>query len=368
MSNRFLTTLAGLALVVAYGLLGIFFGAKFFLTTSQEPGADLVVGNRHLVNQAEPELSRKATFIAVGDIMLSRTVDERMDRYGDAYPFEAVRDSLTRADFAFGNLETPITDGPDVGPSDMVFRADPGVEQELKRENFAVVSLANNHTPNFSETGLVDTFKYLSEAGLAYAGAGPDEEQARQPAIIEQNGLRIAFLAYNDTDVVPDGYAAGPNRPGTVFMDAAAMRADVENVSLVADIVIVSMHSGTEYVFAPNARQTSFARAAIDAGADLVIGHHPHVVQTVEQYNGKYILYSLGNFIFDQMWSQPTREGLMARIDLNALGVSQIEFMPVVIDDYAQPRPADEAEAGPILERLGVSLDAVRFIRIEQGI
>jgi poly-gamma-glutamate synthesis protein (capsule biosynthesis protein) len=198
----------------------------------------------------------------------------------------------------------------------------------------------------------------LEEANIAYAGAGKNAVAARQPAILERGGLSIAFLAYNDTDVVPDSYSAESERPGTVFMDIDPMKADVAMAKNLADLVIVSMHSGTEYQSTPNRRQEEFARAAVDAGADLIIGHHPHVVQTVERYHGKYIVYSLGNFIFDQMWSRETREGMTLRVTMDGSGVTDLQFIPVVIDDYAQPRPATAVEAEPILKRLGVELDS----------
>jgi poly-gamma-glutamate synthesis protein (capsule biosynthesis protein) len=119
------------------------------------------------------------------------------------------------------------------------------------------------------------------------------------------------------------------------------------------------MHSGTEYVANPNARQVAFARAAVDAGADMVIGHHPHVVQTAEKYEGKWIFYSLGNFIFDQMWSQQTREGLGLKVFFQENAVLRIELMPVLIADYAQPAPYGGPAADKLVARLGVPVEKV---------
>lgn len=297
--------------------------------------------------------SRAVTFLAVGDIMLSRTVAAKIKAHQDVnYPFLKTCALLSSADFAFGNLETSITEGPIVKSGLMMFRADPGVESALKNCGFEILSLANNHTPNFGQKGLFDTFEYLEQAGIKYVGAGENFEEAHQPVVIEKKGTRLAFLAYNDTDVVPDGYEAGTNRAGTAFMDIAQMKKDLDKAKKLADAVIVSMHSGTEYAAGPNARQTAFARAAIEAGAELIIGHHPHVVQSVEEYEGKLIVYSLGNFVFDQMWSEETRQGTMALISLSSNAVTDIEFIPVLIEDYAQPRPADESETAAILARL----------------
>ncbi len=357
MSSRFIASLGLCSLLFVGGLLAIHLGVEVIATKAPEPPPLLRDPHPEEAELEVPEPSA-LTFAAAGDIMLARTVDTKMEQKGMAYPFEKMRDYLDSVDFAFANLECPIVEGRDVEANEMVFRADPGVEAELARAGFSVVSLANNHSPNFGAAGLRSTFALLDQARIAYAGAGEDASSARQPVLLEQKGIRLAFLAYNDTDVVPDSYAAGADRPGTVFMDIEPMRQDVASASELADLVIVSMHSGTEYEFTPNPRQEAFARAAIDAGAELVIGHHPHVVQTVERYQGKYILYSLGNFIFDQMWSRETREGMVASITLTAEGVQDIHFQPVVIDDYAQPRPATTVEAAPILDRLAIELES----------
>ncbi|MFZ2555275.1 MAG: CapA family protein [Minisyncoccia bacterium] len=283
----------------------------------------------------EPE---EVTMVAVGDMMLSRAVATRMRRHGYDYPFASTSEYIRMADIAFGNLETPITPGPEVLPFEMSFRADPEVALALKDAGFDILSLANNHTPNFGEPGLEDTFKYLDDADIAHVGAGIDAKEAGQAKFMSVKGVVFAFLAYTDPSIVPRDYEAGESRAGTAFMHIDQMKEAVANAAQFADIVIVSMHAGDEYEPLPNERQKDFARAAIDAGAEMVIGHHPHVVQTMEVYQGKYILYSLGNFIFDQMWSQDTREGMVAHMIFTKNGLSGITFHPVRIEDYAQPR------------------------------
>lgn len=204
------------------------------------------------------------------------------------------------------------------------------------------MSLANNHTPNYGQAGLQDTFDALDQAGIDYVGAGIDAARAHQPIIKTVNHIKIGWLAYNDSDVVPASYAAAETHAGTALMDITQMQNDALALKNQVDLIIISMHSGTEYQFTPNSRQTAFARAAIDAGADLIIGHHPHVVQSTEYYQDKLIIYSLGNFVFDQMWSQETRQGLIAEIVLNKRGVQSVEYHPVIIDDYSQPRLVDK--------------------------
>lgn len=293
------------------------------------------------------------TLLAVGDIMLSRNVAAKMVKYQNwTYPFLKTANLLKSADITFGNLETAITAGRTIKTGEMVFRTDPKAVEGLKFAGFDVLSLANNHTPNFGETGLKDTFQYLSAAGIAYIGAGENIAAARQPVIKEVQGLEFAFLAYNDNNVVPPSYFAGDQRAGTVFMDREKMKEDVFKAKQTADFVIVSMHAGVEYQPKASERQKDFARQAIEAGAALVLGHHPHVIEPMEKYKDGYIFYSLGNFIFDQMWSLPTRQGLMATITFTPSGISEITYQPVIIEDYAQPRLANDQEAAAILKLL----------------
>ena len=301
--------------------------------------------------------AKKVSLIAVGDVMLSRSVDSAIKRHGDyKYPFLKTTDLLKSADITFGNLETAITPGRQVVSGEMMFRSDPEVVEGLNLAGFDILSLANNHSMNFGQQGIKDTFQYLNEAGIEYIGAGNDKAEARQPVIFEVKGLKFAFLAYTDTDVVPASYEASSSRAGNAFMNVAEMQEDVNGVKGSVDFVIISMHSGSEYVPGPNSRQTNFARQAVEAGTALVIGHHPHVTQTMEKYQDGYILYSLGNFVFDQMWSEETRRGLIAEIIFNADGIQEFEFYPVVIEDYAQPRYANSTEEEEILNRLGFDL------------
>lgn len=297
--------------------------------------------------------TKKVSLMAVGDIMLSRDVATKIKKYQDyKYPFLKTTELFKKADLTFGNLETPITPGRVIHTNELTFRSDPEVVEGLIYAGFDILSLANNHTMNFGEKGLKDTLNYLKEAGISYIGAGENRVEAYQPVIKEVKGLKFAFLAYNDTNMVPASYEATENRAGTAFMDIETMQEDVKKAQARADFVIVSMHSGREYTFIPNNRQEEFAHKAIEAGAILVLGHHPHVVQTMEKYQDGYILYSLGNFVFDQMWSQETREGLIAEIIFSPEGIWGIELYPIIIEDFAQPRFATEIEQEPILKRL----------------
>ncbi|MBI4812791.1 CapA family protein [Candidatus Falkowbacteria bacterium] len=323
--------------------------------------------------------TEEISLIAVGDISFSRSVERMTKIHGTDYPLSKIKEYLQGADIVFGNLETPITTGREISSGEMIFRSNPGAETALKDARFNLLSLANNHTMNFGIKGLRDTFKYLEQAGIEYVGAGENDQKAYQPVYTEMkgmnpvrsnpakrdadalthqtsNGVKFAFLAYQNPKIVPTSYGATASRAGTAFMDAEKMAKAIKEAKQNTDFVIVSMHAGDEYASKPNSYQINFAHAAIDAGADLVIGHHPHVVQTMEEYKGKYIFYSLGNFVFDQIWSQDTKRGLTVKIFFTKDKITGISFLPVVIENYCQPRPADEKESRQILQRLNLPL------------
>jgi len=301
--------------------------------------------------------SNQASIIFTGDIMLSRGVAQKIKAKQDlAYPFLAMADYLKSADLVFGNLETALVEGREIGLQEMVFRADPKMAKVLYDFNFAVVSLANNHTMNFGKAGLGQTLQNLLAEGVDYAGAGLSALEAYNPVVIHRNGLTFAFLAYTDNDVAPSSYFATATTTGVAYMDIAKMQQAIKTARERADFVIVSMHAGNEYRYYPNIRQTNFAHAAITAGADLVIGHHPHVAQTAEIYNGKYIFYSLGNFIFDQA-DPKTKEGLVLKVFFTQDGISRIEPQAIYIKDFSQPTLLSGQQAQKVISRLKIVLD-----------
>ncbi|HHE76617.1 MAG TPA: CapA family protein [Candidatus Parcubacteria bacterium] len=348
-----LAVLSFLIFVIAFYINSHFYSSKDKELLLKTREGEENFANFLLKKEKLPQKSEEVSLIAVGDISYSRGVEEIVRKKGDInYPFLKIQDYLKSADLVFGNLETPLTPGRHIRDGEMIFRSNPSTAQALEKAGFSVLSLANNHTPNFGQKGIEDTFYYLKEADIKYVGAGRNSEEANQPVFITKKGIKFAFLAYNDSSVVPDFYEASNNRAGTAFMRIERMKKAVEAAKKNADLVIVSMHSGIEYVSKPNETQIKFAHAAIDAGADLVIGHHPHVVQTMEKYKGKYIFYSLGNFVFDQFWSQETREGLTIKVYFSKNGVDKISFLPIVMKNFAQPEAAGHKEADKILKRL----------------
>lgn len=335
-------------------LVSIFFVNKIFFSS---PKIIKVSFRGGVVPKLKKEKKPKAILknpvylIAVGDIMLSRNVENKIKQNGFNYPFLKTKDYLETGNIVFGNLECPIIAGPEVKTGQMMFRASPGVEKALKNANFSILSLANNHTYNQNERGMLKTFDYLKSVGIKYVGAGKNAEEAYAPTIIEKNGARFAFLAYSDNALVPGFYEAN-NFPGIAFDNKQKMISAVRNANKKADFVIVSMHLGQEYKLTPNSHQKDFAHAAINNGADLILGHHPHVIQSIEKYKGKYIFYSLGNFIFDQMWSRETREGIIVKLLFKENKVRLVEIKPILIENYSQPRILKGSAADRVLDKI----------------
>jgi poly-gamma-glutamate synthesis protein (capsule biosynthesis protein) len=297
------------------------------------------------------EENNEIKMIAVGDIMLSRAVEQKMIEYNDyKYPFLETAEITNKMDIVFGNLEATIIEGRVIKSGEMIFRADPKSIIGLKLAGFNILNLANNHIMNFGKSGLESTIRNLDENNILHIGAGIGEEKIYKSVIRDVKGIKFAFLGFTYNS--DQRKSSGGEVYGVADMEIEKMKESVEKAKSENDIVIVSMHAGTEYKISSSYFQENFARNAIDAGADLIIGHHPHVVQNVEKYKEGYILYSLGNFVFDQMWSNETRLGAIAEIIFKDKKVDSINFIPVKIYDYSQPAILEGKEAEMILDRL----------------
>ncbi|MDD4409277.1 MAG: CapA family protein [Candidatus Pacebacteria bacterium] len=339
------------ALLLFLVCLLVFFPSLFMPQYNKSSVIDIfemiTASNVQEVRQEDPSIK----LIAVGDIMLSRGVDMEIQANDNGYPFSKVKDYLKTGDIVFGNFENPIFPGEVMPISGTTFWARPGSEIALRDAGFNVLSLANNHMGNQGSYGVNYTVYSLNKEGIKSIGAGRDKEKSLTPAIIEKNGIRAAFLAYTDGAIIPSSYEATEYNPGVAYMDDADLAGDIKKAREVADIVIISMHAGTEYTNRPEKKQISFARSAIDNGADLVIGHHPHNIQDLEKYKDKYIFYSLGNFIFDQDWSEGTMQGLIAEISISKKGVTSYHLTPVKISD-SQPNIITGEEGEKILSNI----------------
>ncbi len=287
-------------------------------------------------NNQESFNSRDGTMIFVGDIMLSRSVGALMDKKGDYnLPFVHIAEFLKSVDLTFGNLENPVSSrGVKVG-SKYSFRADPKTIEGLKYAGFDIVSIANNHIWDYGREAFLDTMTHLTQAGINFVGGGFNIEEAHKSIIKDINGVQIAFLAYTE---FLQSVVAGKNSAGITRWDIEQIKKDIAAADQQSDIVVVSFHWGDEYQTKHNQKQELFAKAAIDAGADLIIGHHPHVVQEVEQYKDGWIAHSLGNFVFDQSFSKETMRGLTLKVKISDGKITNIDQQPIIISNSFQPR------------------------------
>lgn len=246
----------------------------------------------------------------VGDMMFDRHVREVMRTKGPTYPFASIQSVLKNSDVVLGNLEGPITSNRSVATdSRLVFTFDPTVAPLIKKVGFTTVSLANNHTLNFGSNGLTSTRQILQRAGIEYFG---DPKNRTGYHLTKTLGQRqVTFLGYH-------GLASGID---TVILD-------IQQAHAKGEFVVVMAHSGIEYKLGFSAGQQRDYRRFIDAGADLVIGAHPHVVEPLEIYRGKLIAYSLGNFLFDQYFSADTKQGLLLKFYFSPAGIS-VRIIPL---------------------------------------
>ena len=309
---------------------------------------------------AEPLL----TLAAVGDLMLDRALGYAIDVQGQVdHPFALVGDALRAADLTVGNLECALGSAGTPAPKSYTFRAPPAAAASVANAGFDVVSLANNHALDYGAQTLLEGIGLLAEQGVAVIGAGPDAGAARTPWITTVNGLTVALLAYVHVPVEVSGFdtagwTATDATAGLAWADPALVAADVAAIAPQVDHVIVLLHSGYEYVAAPSPPQQAAARAAIDAGAALVIGHHAHILQGVEFYGEGVIVYGLGNFAFEIDGDPRTA---ILNVWLDTRGVRQISFTPAVIQFGGQPRlatPDEAADIRALIYRQSAVLDA----------
>jgi poly-gamma-glutamate synthesis protein (capsule biosynthesis protein) len=268
----------------------------------------------------------------------------------------AVRALLSGADIAVANFENPAPNTFRYHTQGTVFSADPKLIKGLANAGIDVVSVANNHIGDAGRAGVTQTLANLDRYGIAHAGAGRNAVAAHKPAILRAGGQRIAILGY---DTIAGYYTAGASTAGSARLTAAGVKADVAVARRAgADVVIVYPHWGTEYRASPFAAQQKLARSIIDAGADMVIGNHAHWVGAMEVYKGKPIWYALGNFVFDQTWSEPTMEGVILELTFRGQSLVQARLHPTIILDGAQPNLLDPAGDGRVV--LGQLYDASR--------
>jgi poly-gamma-glutamate capsule biosynthesis protein CapA/YwtB (metallophosphatase superfamily) len=258
-----------------------------------------------------------------------------------------VRDLIKGADIAIANFENPAPDRWRWHGKGMVFSANPKHIAGLADAGIDWVSLANNHIGDAGRAGIVSTQGNLDDYGIKHAGAGRNTADAHRASLIEAGGVTVGILGY---DTIASYYHSGTSTPGSAKMTRAFLKKDIAAARKAgADLVIVFPHWGVEYRAKPTAGQRNLAHLAIDAGADLVIGNHPHWVGGMELYKGKPIWYALGNFVFDQTWSEPTMEGITLELTFRGTEMVQARMRPHLIMGKAQPNFMDPMGSGKVV-------------------
>jgi poly-gamma-glutamate synthesis protein (capsule biosynthesis protein) len=293
----------------------------------------------------------EVTLSASGDIRLSGPISEIARADGDAAPSRAIK-NLLAADIVFANLETPLTERGTKTPKTWNFRSKPRDLKIVRAAGVTVVNIANNHVWDYGRDGFLDTLKNLEKDGWTYVGGGRDRAAAEEVRLFKFEGLTVGIVGLTSTH--PEEAWAGKSKPGVAYSDFGRMADIVGRAKAQCDVLVVSFHGGTELADDANDIQKAVARAAIDAGADLFLGHHPHVLQPIEMYKGKPILYSLGNFLFVSP-TPTTRPEIIVRARLAKDGVRRLDLIPLD-GNWGRPKPASPeiaAAARAALDRLG---------------
>ena len=311
--------------------------------------------HRHFQAQAAPQPIR---LLATGDIIPARCVYAQHLAYQDfRHALLATADVLRAADITVGSLDASLSDaGQPIGCTETFSLLAPARSIEgLTFAGFDVLTVASNHAKDCGaspcgDQAFLDTLTNLETAGIAAVGGGRTLAEARSARVLTVNGVRFAFLGYDD--IGSSDYGATENGPGTAPLAFGTLGEDVARARLQADVVIVLNHWGTEYTPVPTERQRGLAWEAVDVGATLVIGNHPHAVQAVESLEGGFVAYALGNFVFDQDWSLETQQGVVMEAVFQGARLVSVRFLPIHIHDMHQPRWAEPSEGESILGRM----------------
>lgn len=290
---------------VGVGLLVLAASISVLLWTvlSQPSGFSFEKQDNSLPVETAAPSPEPVKILFVGDLMFDRKIRQAAAKNGNDFIFEPLRDLFFGNDLIVANLEGPLTTNNSASvnsipgsANNFIFTFDPSLAKTLFGQNIKLVNLGNNHILNFGQKGLESTKTYLKEAGVNYFG---DPGSGGQKSFVQEfDGFKIGFVSYDQF-----------NEP-----NASTTKAEIGKLKLESDLIIVYAHWGNEYVKTANAPIVSLAHSFIDAGADLIIGSHPHVIQNKEVYNGKIIYYSLGNFVFDQWFDSDVREGLAVKV------------------------------------------------------
>ena len=332
------------------------------LTSSPTPSTPSPTTNVE-VKEEIPIEEPKVTLAFVGDILQGEYVNSLLKEHGYNYPYEKALFSLTSADYTMGNLELPMTrNGVPVDPQkkQYVFKGDPDGLSGLVYGGIDLVTLANNHTLDQGLEGLYDTMTHLDEHGIYHIGAGKNADEAYKPHLVEINGIKIAYLAASWVLPFHEWKATVYQGGLAETYDATRILKEIETAKNEADIVVLYVHWGTERATTPEQRHIDMAKNYIDAGADLIIGSHAHVLQGFENYNGKWIAYNLGNFVFTANPKKGQAETGVLHATCNKDASCELSFVPMKTI-VGQPTPLEDVEREALMEHLqSISLNGVK--------
>ncbi len=296
----------------------------------------------------DPEL----TLAFVGDILLGAGLEGTIAARGVDYPWVHVAPTLKRADLALANLETAVSTRGRPDPNkQFTFRSRPQTLQGAARAGLDVLTLANNHALDYGPEALLDTIDHVGSAGMHPVGAGRNAEEAFRPLVLNIQGLKVGVLGFTRVIPVPQ-WAAAPGRAGLASgYDPEPVLEAIDALRPQVDILVVLFHWGQEVTDQPRPTDIDLAQRMIGAGATIVVGHHPHVLQGIERHDGTLIAYSLGNFVFTSVRRRLNQETGILEVTVRRSGVTGARFTPFYIVQ-GQPRPVDGEEAQRILSRL----------------
>ncbi len=320
------------------------------------------------ISSSISQIAEEVVVVCAGDVLLSGGMLPVMRRRGVQFPFEQTAEVLRSADIAICNLEAPFGEGGEPFNKKFAFRVPPKWVKGLSHAGFDLVSLANNHIMDYGVKPLRTTLSLLKREGIGCSGAGLDIGEARRPAILDRKGLKVGFLSYSNT--FPTQFYASRSKPGTAPGYERYLREDIRKVKEEVDFLIVAFHWGEELSTEPQPYQTRLGRMAVDLGADLVLGHHPHVSQGIEVYRSGIIAYSLGNFAFGSVSKKA--KGILLRVRVSKDGVRKGEVIPLKVrNDLVgyQPRILKGGEAEVEINRIkDLSLPFRTEITFREGV
>ena len=308
--------------------------------------------------------------LAGGDVMLGSWVEKVIEENGYDYPFRRLISVIDDAQIVFVNLEAPFGSSDSAYEKTYTFHVSPDLVEVLVAGKINVVSLANNHILDFGLADLKETFKTLDRYNIQFSGAGLNISDARKPAIFEVNDIKIALVSYSLT--FPEEFWATDTTAGTCFPYHTFFYDDLTRFKRQNDLVLVSFHWGAELMNSPKDYQIELAHNAIDAGADLILGHHPHVVQGIEIYKGKIIVYSLGNYIFGS-YSENARDSMLLKFFCVTDGIERCKIYPISVYNKEvefQPyllKDSDKVSFFQELQQLSLELNSQKIVISEAG-